>query len=516
MFLPCRKFCILSQTRRTYIITTLAMLEQETALIAQIVVESTLGERDGVKLNEVLTADLPRGIKAFMTAEVIKLLEPEFRQSQRLVHIAKGLGGTDAAERSLLRTLAAEYTIPREEFLPMVTSAVEFLKEYLCRPQHTLHALLYKASDTATLDDVMRVFEYTVDYAYYGELVMRHARTKGWREISAVQFKDLLARIDEAVVQHHTPRELALLTKPIYDFLLFGDASLTRPIPLRAVLSFYDDKNLDAVKDYVERICAVRGRQHISMNELIDILEDLYVVQTKVQEEVAESEQEIFTHRSGEPSSEGQQPDVAENAETSEPIVAESPRDTGAAEPQTPPPDQEEEPSFIAERRETPREPEARAEEQPKVDVTALPRSELERDIPPLEVHPAPVTNADVLVEYARQRKLQREPFILRFRSRTQPVESIAPPAAPRAVQDIHLAFSEDQRARFIKRIFKGDENYYFIFLSSLKDVQNWRDAQPYLRDLFEMNNLHHLSPDVIEFTDAVHAYFNPELKKTE
>lgn len=490
------------------------MLEQETALITEIVIESTLGQRDGVKLNEVLTADLPRGVKAFMTMEVVKLLEDDFRRSQRLVHIAKGLGGTDAAERSLLRTLAAEYTFARDEFVPMVGRAVAFVKEYVCRPQQTLRTLLYKDSETATVDDLKRAFEYTADYAYYGELVMRHARTKGWREISAAQFADLLARIDDVVVRHHTPRELALLAKPIFDFLLFGDASMTRPIPLAAVVSFYEDKKLGAVKDYVERICAVRGRQHISLQDLIEILEDLFLVETKVKEEVAESEHEILKPTASTPAGEVQDAAVAENVRAgNEPpgvASADAAAQTGSQFSTL------EEPPLPAESSETPPAPEADAQEHPKGNVTAMPTSELERDIPAAEAQPARVTNADLLATYARERKAQQRRFMFTFSRRTPLDATVETPAAPSVADDIHGAFSEEQRARFIKRIFKGDENYYFIFLSSLKGVQSWRDAQPYLRDLFEMNNLHHLSPDVIEFTDAMHAYFNPELKKTE
>jgi len=484
------------------------MLEQETELITQIVIESTLGQRDAVKLSEVLTADLPRGIKAYMTAEVVKLLEQDFRQSERLTQVAKGLGGTEAAERSVLRTLAAEYALTREEFLSMVKNAVQFLEKYLCRPQQTLQMLLFEKAEKATLDEVMRAFEYTVDYAYFGELVMRHARTKGWREISAAQFKDLLARIDQAVVKHHTPRELALLAKPIYDFLLFGDASMTRPIPLEAVLSFYEDKGLQAVRDYIERICAVRGRKHISMKDLIEILEDLYLVETEVNEEIAESEQEILQPAPATVSVEEQPSPPEESVQTPEPIVQEN---AAGVEPV---------PAPQAERTEepTPQEkvegPDRLVTEQQADDVTKPLTPDLEQDVPPSEPHPAPLVEGDVLVQYARERKAQQHNLLLRFHKRTQPSQEPATAQPPHAAQDIHQAFSADQRARFIKRIFKGDENYFFIFLSSMKDVQNWRDAQPYLRDLFEMNNLHHLSPDVIEFTDAMHAYFNPELKK--
>ncbi len=484
------------------------MLEQETDLITQIVIESTLGQRDAVKLSEVLTADLPRGIKAFMTAEVVKLLEADLRQSARLAQVAKGLGGTGAAERSVLRTLAAEYTLTQEEFLSMVKNAVQVLVKYLCRPQQTLQMLLFEKAERATLDDVMRAFEYTVDYAYFSELVIRHARTTGWREISAAQFKDLLARIDQAVVKHHTPRELALLAKPIYDFLLFGDASMTRPIPLGAVLAFYEDKDLQAVRDYIERICAVRGRKHISMKELIEILEDLYLVETEVNEEITESEQEILQPPPSTASIEEQPSPSDESVQTPEPIVQEN---AAVVEPVPAPQAERKEEPALQEKAE---DPERLATEQQVGDVTKPPTSDLEQDVPPPEPHPAPLVEGDVLVQYARERKAQHHNLLLRFRKRMQPDQESATGEAPHAVQDIHQAFSADQRARFIKRIFKGDENYFFIFLSSMKDVQNWRDAQPYLRDLFEMNNLHHLSPDVIEFTDAMHAYFNPDLKK--
>lgn len=458
------------------------MLEQETELIKQIIVEATLGSRDSVKLSEILTAELPRGIKAYMTAEVTKLLEEDCNRSQRLAQVAQGLGGTEAAERSVLRTLATAYPLSRTEFLALVDNAVHFTENYVCRPQWTLRQFLFENSDTISVARLARAFEYVVDYAYYRELLLRYAYRKGWHQLSADQFAALLARIDEEVVKQHSPRELALLAKPIYDFLLLGDASMTRPIPLGAVLVFYEDKKMMAVKEYIERICAVRSRSQLSMNELIGILEDFYHVEHAVEKDVRQSEQEIFE----------------QSAETAEPSSKSVP--AGQYEQE------------IGHAGSSEEQPTVHAGETPTVDVLRVPTSELESDVPPIEPPAMPAADADVLVEYARERNARKQAPFLTFAQRREQTED-ATASAP-VSGDIHEVFLGEQKARIIKKIFKGDENALFIFLASLKNARNWRDAQPYLLDLFEMNQLNHLTPEVIEFTDALHAYYHPELKK--
>lgn len=487
------------------------MLERETELITQIIVESTLGDRSRVKLNEVLTAGVPRGIKAFMMAHVMKLLEAELQESQRLAHIARGFGEVETAERAVVRTLAAGYAFERSEYLTVVENAVHFVENFLCRPQWTLRELFFEKSDRITLDELVRKFDYTVDYSYYRALLIRYVRMNGIRELTAEQGQRLIAKIDEAVIREHSPRELALLTKPIYDFLLFGDAPMTRPIPLGAILLFFEDKNMTAVRDYIDRICAVRSRTQLSMTELIGILEDLYEVQSEVKKEMEQTDE-----APREPEAELQP------LETPQPTDGVTQTDPGAASSETHALDTEHLPSsdhvvetatpfsLRGEEGERPR-----TDEQPAGEGTTRPASESGKDIAPADVQQHTVAEADVLVEFARERSAkQRHSFTLKFPERTHRDQAVD--TTPRMPGDIHAAFTEAQRSRFIKKIFKGDENYFFIFLSSLKDVKTWREAQPYLRDLFEMNNLHHLSPDVIEFTDAMHAYFHPELKNVE
>lgn len=58
----------------------IAMLERETELIKQIIIESTINGREALPLSEVVGAQIPRGVKSFMLAAVMDRLEDDFRQ----------------------------------------------------------------------------------------------------------------------------------------------------------------------------------------------------------------------------------------------------------------------------------------------------------------------------------------------------------------------------------------------------------------------------------------------------
>lgn len=483
-----------------------AMLERETELIKQIIIESTINGREAIKLSDVIATSLPRGVKTFMTAEVVKLLETDFKQSQRLSQITQGIGSTIAVERSLLHALAMEYVLHRDEYLKLVEDTVHFLENYLCRPQWTLCQLMFEKEKSVSFDSLAKKFECVVDYSYLRMVIERHARRNNVKEIREEQFRSLLAKIDEEVVKQHSPRELALLTKPIFDFLLFGDASMTRPVPLGAILLFFEDKKMVGVKDYIERICQVRSRTQISMTELIGILEDLFRVETAVKDDVQESEQEILKPVERTVESEPK-PAISETPVTAAAGALHTVGDNGREKT---PVKENAEPSAAASAVESLTDQTPRTEEQPKVKVTELDTMELERDVSAIEI-PAPrIVNADELVAYAKEREALRHAAFLTFPER--PIQDELGEELP----DIQEMLTKEQREQFINSIFKKDENYFFIFLTSLNNARTWRDAQPFLRDLFEMNSLNIRSRDVVEFTDAMQARYHPELRNAE
>lgn len=455
------------------------MLERETELIQQLIIESTINGRVATRLSEVMTARLPRGVKAFMTAAVMDLLEEDFKQSGRLAQISRGISPTVSGERSLLRSLAMEYVIQQDEYVKLVEDSVHFLENYLCRPQWTLCELVFERKQTVTFETLVKKFESVVDYAYFSMLLERHARRKGLAEIGVAQFKSLVSRIDEEVTKQHTPRELALMTKPIFDFLLFGDFALSRPIPLGAIILFFDDKKMQNVKQYIERICQVRSREQISMEELIGIVEDYYEVESTVKKDETSKAEHPADENRAEPDPAPMQQQTAD-----ETLSVEEP----PGEPQLPAPE------AISE---TP------AGDEP-VTRTDQPWS------PPADDDVKHVVRADDLVAFAAERDAHKFASYLTFPER--------PPGNGREdpLPDLNEMLTPDQRDKFVKSIFANDGNACFIFLTSLNHARTWPEAQPFLLQLFEMNSLDMHSPDVVEFTDTMQARFYPELRKVE
>ena len=119
----------------------------------------------------------------------------------------------------------------------------------------------------------------TVDYAYFKTLIQKIMQRRGTRDISAEEFRTMLVRIDDQIVKQHNARELALLAKPIFDFLLLRDTPPDVSIPLKPILVFFEDKKMNILRDYIESICRIRRRTEITLDELTTLVEDLYLGQ---------------------------------------------------------------------------------------------------------------------------------------------------------------------------------------------------------------------------------------------
>lgn len=252
------------------------MLEKETELIVQILTERTIRDRDTIALREVLEAEIPKGIKTYIRADVVRWLKQGFKETPHYDRLGAAGPTSRQIVSSLVISLAGEYAFERREYLAMVDNAVHFVENYLCRPHWTLEHFIFEQTgqiDAATLHEKL---QYIAEYRYLGSILEQYILTKGLEEISVDQFRSLLAKIDNEVVQQHNAHETALLARPIYEFLLLGDVSPDHPIPIKPLLVFYEDKQMTVLKDYIERVCQIRGREDLSLNELSGIITDLY------------------------------------------------------------------------------------------------------------------------------------------------------------------------------------------------------------------------------------------------
>ncbi len=481
------------------------MLERETELIRQIILESTIGGRSSIRLNEVIASPLPRGVKSFMSAAVAELLEAEFNQSSSFSRITKNTNDLVLPDRAVLNAFAMEYVLERDEFIKLAEDAVHFLENYLCRPQWTLTQMLFANEAAVSLETMAKTFARTTDYSYYGGLAQRYAQRNGWTTITRDQFEHLIARIDEEIVKQHSPKQIALLAQPIFDYLLFGNISMTRPVPLAAILLFYEDKKLAALKDYIERICHVRSRTQISMGELIEIIEDLHHVESTVKDDVQKSENAIFAAR------ETEQPATQEvdSEQIKEPSTSQSDSlsETGQQVESVVSAEQTREELQPAEAESVDANSEMNSDRSPETPMVVVP----ENDTPEVEGRPDDeIKNTEALVAYAAERETQRHALFLTFPDR--PVKSVHSSDLP----PIEQVLSDLQQEKFEEIIFGNNPEHCRAFLTSINNTSTWAEAQLLLRKLFEMRNLNILSQDVVEFTDVMHARYYTELKPAE
>lgn len=255
----------------------MTMLDQQIEAIIDRLTERTISRRENITLKEIVGADIPRGVKVFIRATVISWLKNDLAAAPRFGRVNRNAPGTQELTDAFLRSLGNAYQFTRTEYITILDDAVHFVANYLCRPRWTLENFIFEHSQTVSVAELLARLDYTVDYAYFKRLIEPLMRQWGWRDVNARDFRTLVAKVDSQIMKQHSAREMGLLTKPMYDFLGLGEASLNTAIPLEPLLVFFEDKNMLSMRDHIRTICEVRGRSELTLNELTNLIEDLYL-----------------------------------------------------------------------------------------------------------------------------------------------------------------------------------------------------------------------------------------------
>ena len=236
----------------------------------------SLGDSRSVTVRDVLAGEIPRGVRSYIVAEVARWLAEDLHSAPRFSRLNLDEEGMYHVQKSLLQSLAASYTLTRPELMAALRVAVEFTDNYLCRPQWTLEHFIFAEGERVSISTVRAHLDHCADYAYFPTLLEGIFRRRGTAQVRRDDFRHLIGQIDDHIVKQHNARELALLMKPIFDFLLLKDASPDDAIPLHPVLVFFEDKKMRIMKEYLESICRLRGAEEISLANLTALIEELY------------------------------------------------------------------------------------------------------------------------------------------------------------------------------------------------------------------------------------------------
>ena len=424
--------------------------------------------------------------------------------------------------------MAADYSFPRAEYLPLLENAVHFLENYLCRPQWTIENFVFEAGGRIKTEDVVSKLDCTVDYAYFRTLIQKVLQRRGTRDVSAEEFRAMLVRIDDQIVKQHNARELALLAKPIFDFLLLRDTPPDIAIPLKPILVFFEDKKMNILRDYIESICRIRQRTEITLDELTTLVEDLYLGQGPPDAEVSAGSPAVAAvpavpgepapawkrlitrrrnlppaHRTVEPQS--RLPQIC-RPRTRETLTGER-RKSPAQNRRMPVPKR-----ARAKHRQPRREPRSpvRRPAKPAYPTTlfdfvteepdGMDDSDVEDRLPVQKPAPPPYRETPPL------RPVPEKPPEPAKPRTPEPYERLFGGAeSPEELTDLREIIQGHTRSKFVKRLFGRDENRYEDTISSLNNAGTWRGAALLLNSLYIENGLDPFDPDVVEFTDAIH-----------
>ena len=439
------------------------MLEKETELILQLLTERTIGARGTIALNQIQSSAIPKNIRRYLHCEVVRWLSSDLRGTPGFSHIPTTTKTGTTVIRSLLQSLAPEYVFSREEFLVTLENAVHFVENYLCRPQWTLEHFVFENNERVGAGTLFTKLDYLTDYSYFLALIERTVRKQKWSEIDRDAFRALIARFDDQVVKQHTARELAMLTKPIYDFLSLEESPPDRPVPLKPILVFFDDKRMRILKEHIERTAEIRKRSDLTLLELTEIIEKLYV---------------------------------------------------GAGDTATPPGIEQEAPAYpdLPKGDDLPVPPTESGTISPSVEeATVGPATQIqivqESDASSASIGSPGSPGEETLRPINRVRANPTLSLTFAGLKETQETHQLP---------DLQTLIAGEQRVRFIKNVFKSNEALYTGVLAALNQKLTWKEASVYLDEQYQTSSLDPFDEAVVEFTDAIHRRYTAQATDAE
>ncbi len=255
------------------------IFESEIIAVMNTVRARTIGEEDGVKMKDVLAADIHPAIKAYFKAEVEKLLQQERKKEVRSARFPYGLPEVKGLQRQIDLLLVHQYEFDRQEFESILDESVHFQFNFLCRPRWTLQEFLFENRRIASVGEILRKLRYCVEYRYLGEVFKRYVTDRGLAEVGYEEFRSLIERIDSEVVARHSTTELAQVLKPLVDFIELGipetRVSETGPVlPINAAIVFFEDKDMDDVRVALEKARDKNNLAEVSIADLADLIRE--------------------------------------------------------------------------------------------------------------------------------------------------------------------------------------------------------------------------------------------------
>ncbi len=426
-----------------------------------------------IPLTYMFTRDIPDSIKHFFDQEVeiwIREESEKFGSSERFDYETPEVQMLIDKIFDILKQTA---TFHINQFNRLLERAIKLQANYLIRPHQTLTQFLFKDNFVITTIEVYDMLKYFDKFQYYKDALTDYFNQKYLREISQTQFEELIKGIDMQVFSKNPIDTSLQAIKIINNFINEGRDNPSDRMSTRMLSMIFRDRNLLEYAEQVEAE-ARNNTGELSMAQLEQILrtgKSLIDIGGAVEKE-AVSFDAI--------------PDIEEARPEVKVDTIEVPE---AREVEIPELEPEIEDDYME-----PEEEEVEAQVQPP-----MPTPPVVQTPPPPVSTPDPVPAAPV------------EAVVGGDSAADQLARAVGDQMKGQELEDLNKLITNRQRKKFIKKVFKKNEQQYVDFLTNLNSTPDWKNASNIIDNFFYQQGLNPYSKEALEFSDLIYNRYFPK-----
>lgn len=253
-------------------------------------------EIENFNLKEVVKSDgIPKPLRRYFQIEIsmgIRELIETFKSSPNFnftdLSIEKDLN-------QLQNKLKDSVNISYERFLDFLKNAIEIRFNYILRPKVTLCEICFQNSNILDTKVIINNFEYFSEYDYLESGLRNYIEDNSILEFEKDDFSKLLEKIDNEYIYELSANELIDLTKPIFELFNFDGLVEGSPVPIEAIMIFFDEKNIAPINTSLVNLINIEEKEFISKDEFIQFIKTLDSDSLEIVTSSGDGEEEIIS-----------------------------------------------------------------------------------------------------------------------------------------------------------------------------------------------------------------------------
>ena len=430
-----------------------------------------------IPLTYMFTRDVPDSIKHFFDQEVeiwIREESEKFGSSERFDYETPEVQMLIDKIFDILKQTA---TFHINQFNRLLERAIKLQANYLIRPHQTLTQFLFKDNFVITTIEVYDMLKYFDKFQYYKDALTDYFNQKYLREISQTQFEELIKGIDMQVFSKNPIDTSLQAIKIINNFINEGRDNPSDRMSTRMLSMIFRDRNLLEYAEQVEAE-ARNNTGELSMAQLEQILR------------TGKSLIDIGGADTTEAVTFDAIPDIEEARPEVKVDTIEVPEANEVEIPELEPEVEEEEDYFEPEEEEEAVVPPPAAPPTPTpVPPAAPPVAETPVTPPPM---PEPVAaSSDSAAD--------------------QLARAVGDQMKGQELEDLNRLITPKQKKKFVKKVFKKNEQQYLEFVTLLNGTPDWKNASNMIDSFFYQQGLNPYSKEALEFSDLIYNRYFPK-----